>query len=168
MGELAPGSDVAATSRAWYDELRLPGALAAGLHDAGLDEADGWAVADLVRVLLSLPRPSGLRGPARTADARLLDEWLARDQVRAAIGLNTWQGVEYLDRDRFETMLRWAVRLDAVDALPDAARRRAGPDLVSRLGTAAATAEYRVDRLLAILAPPPPVKRTVKRKESPS
>ena len=65
LGPVADGragarvADVAATSRAWYDELRLPGALAAGLHDAGLDEADGWAVTDLVRVLLALPRPSG-------------------------------------------------------------------------------------------------------------
>ncbi len=122
MGALAPGPDVAATSRAWYDELRLPGALAAGLRDIGLDEADAWAVTDLVRVLLALPRPSGLRGPARTADARLIEAWLARDPVRTAIGLNTWQGVEYLDRDRFEAMLRWAVRLDAIDAAARAAR----------------------------------------------
>ena len=44
-GELAPGTDVAATSRAWYDELRLPGALAAGLRGAGLDEGEAWTVA---------------------------------------------------------------------------------------------------------------------------
>ena len=50
MGALAPGPDVAATSRAWYDELRLPGAVAAGLRDIGYDEADAWAVTDLVRV----------------------------------------------------------------------------------------------------------------------
>jgi hypothetical protein len=158
MGELAPGAGVAATSRAWYDELRLPGALATGLHDAGFDEAQAWAIADLVRVLLALPRPSGLGGPARTADARLIDQWLARDAVRTAIGLNTWQGVEYLDRDRFEAMLAWAVRLDAIDAAVATAsgpgpKRRPGPDLVARLATAAAAADYRVDQLLTLLAP---------------
>ena len=168
MGELAPGSDVPATSRAWYDELRLPGALATGLREAGLDEAEAWATTNLVRVVLALPRPSGLRGPARTADARLLDQWLARDPVRTAIGLNTWQGVEYLDRDQFETMLRWAMRLDAIEsaarALPEGpatapATRTARkptkptkPDLAARLGLAAETAGYRVDRLLAELA----------------
>ena len=115
IGELAPGADVAATSRAWYDELRLPGALAAGLCEAGLDEGAAWAVADLVRNLLRLPRPSGLRGPARTRDSRLLDLWLGEEVVRPAIGLNTWQSVEYLDRKAFETLLRWAVRLDAID-----------------------------------------------------
>ena len=84
-------------------------------------------------------------------------------------------------------MLRWAVRLDTIEAGvgPDAAvgpatdagaptataaavaprpsamaRQRA--DLVARLGSAAAQADYRVDRLLALLtpAPVPTVKRT--------
>jgi hypothetical protein len=150
FGALAEGSDTVATSRAWYDELRLPAPLAAGLREAGLDEGTAWAVADLVRVLLALPRPSGLRGPARTADSRLIDQWLAREPVRTAIGLNTWQGVEYIDRDAFERMLGWAVRLDAIDA---GASRGAEPDLVARLSTAAAAADYRVDRLRAALAP---------------
>ena len=177
MGALAPGPDVAATSRAWYDELRLPGALAAGLRDIGYDEADAWAVTDLVRVLLALPRPSMLRGPVKTADARLVDAWLARDPVRTAIGLHTWEGVEYVDRARFETMLRWAVRLDAIEAgtVPVAgsasgagprSKARVTPDLVARLGAAAATADDRVDRLLAILAPPTAVKRIAKGKEA--
>jgi len=154
VGELAPGSDVAATSRAWYDELRLPGPLAAGLRDAGLDEGEAWAVTDLVRVLLTLPRPSGLRGSARTVDSRLLEQWLARDVVRTAIGLNTWQGVEYIDRDAFEAMLRWAVRLDTIDGTATAAPA-ASRDLVARLSAAAEAAGYRVDRLRAALAPPP-------------
>ncbi|MEX1170299.1 MAG: alpha-amylase family glycosyl hydrolase [Chloroflexota bacterium] len=174
-GELAPGADVAATSEAWYDELRLPGALAAGLHDAGFDEAEAWAVADLVRVLLALPRPSAVRGRARSADSRLLEGWLGRGAVRTAIGLNTWQGVEYVDRDAFATMLRWAVRLDAIDTddsipgpgVAPRSRHRAGrgarEDLVSRLSTAAEAAGYRVDLLRAALEPPRPSRRSAPR-----
>jgi hypothetical protein len=159
---------VGATSRAWYDELRLPGVLAAGLREAGLDEGGAWATADLVRVLLALPRPSALRRPARTVEARLLDQWLARDVVRTAIGVNTWQGVEYLDRDAFARMLAWAMRLDAIDAdagipaepAPAGAREKVGavsgePDLAGRLTTAAEAAGYRIDRLRDALASPP-------------
>jgi glycosidase len=167
IGELATAADVWATSRAWYDELRLPAPLAAGLREAGLDEGEAWAVADLVRVLLALPRSSALRGPARTADGRLLEQWLARDLVRTAIGLNTWQGVEYLDRDAFAAMLRWAVRLDQIDgagraldgsAPADATVRRRDrptgrPDLVERLSAAAEVSGYRVDRLRELLNP---------------
>jgi len=42
--------------------------------------------------------------------------WLAVEAVRVAIGLNTWEGVEYIDRDQVEDLLGWAVRLDAIDA----------------------------------------------------
>jgi glycosidase len=155
MGALAHGADVGATSLAWYDELRFPGALVGGLHDTGLGEGEGWAVTDQVRVFLALPRPSTLPGPARTADARLIDAWLARDIVRVAIGINLWEGVEYLDRDRFVELLRWAVRLDAVDSatVGAAPAAGAGPDLVERLTAVADEAGYRVDRLQAALGP---------------
>ncbi|HEY6012382.1 MAG TPA: hypothetical protein VIU37_00185, partial [Candidatus Limnocylindrales bacterium] len=165
-GELAPAADVAATSRAWYEELRLAGALAGGLRAAALGEAEAWAGAELVRVLLALPRPSALRGPARTADLRLLDQWLAREAIRTAIGTNTWEGVEYIDRDAFDAMLRWAERLDAIDAVgsPAAAAGLAGareptqPGLAARLSAKAAAAGYRVDRLREALTPPAPAR----------
>ena len=182
IGVLAPAADIAATSRAWYDELRLPAVLAAGLRDVGLDEGEAWATADLVRVLLALPRPAWLRGPARTLDGRLLEQWLARDVVRTAIGLNTWQGVEYVDRDAFARMLGWAVRLDAVEAVPKSTRGAgadrgadvsasgdrgsgvgAGTGLVERLSTAAAEAGYRIDRLRAALAPAAAAPRSARR-----
>ncbi|MEA2608870.1 MAG: hypothetical protein QOJ75_1113 [Chloroflexota bacterium] len=165
-GELAPGAEVAATSRAWYDELRLAGALAAGLREAGLEDSEGLAAAELVRLLLALPRPSRLHGSARTADARLLEQWLASDLVRTAIGANTWEGVEYVDRAGFEAIARWAARLDAIEAGPGGTT---GPvtgggapdraDLAARLSAAAEAAGYRVDRLRTALTPAAAVRR---------
>jgi len=146
-GELAPGADVAATSAAWYDELRLAPVLAAGLRSSGLDEGEAWAAAETVRVLLALPRPSQVR--VRATASRLLERWLALDPIRTAMGVNTWQGVAWLERERFESVLRWAVRLDAIEG-------GGSPDegLIGRLATAAEAAGYRVDALLAQLAPP--------------
>jgi glycosidase len=144
MGTLAPGSDVAATSAAWYDELQLAPVLAVGFRASGLDEASAWAAADLVRVLLALPRPSEIRARGAVRDRRLLERWTGRDVIRSAMGINTWEGVEWLDRDRFERLLSWAVRLDAIDA--DAA---VDDRLVRRLAAAAADGGYRVDRLVA-------------------
>jgi hypothetical protein len=153
-GGLAPGADVAATSLAWYDELRVPGALVAGLHDTGFGEGDAWAITDDVRVLLALPRPSEMRGSARVVAARLLDAWLARETSRVAIGLNTWEGVEYLDRDRLRDLLSWAVRLDMIDA-PDERTAAASVRAAARLADAAEAAGYRVDRLHEELAVTP-------------
>jgi hypothetical protein len=157
-GGLAPGADIAATSLAWYDDLRMPTALVTGLHATGFGEGEAWAIADQVRVLLALPRPSSLHRPARTADARLLEAWLARDTIRVAIGINTWEGVEYIDRDRFADVLRWAVRLDAIEA-GETAIPATGEALVARLTAAADASGYRVDRLREALADRSPATR---------
>ena len=67
--------------------------VASGFRSVGIDEGGAWGAADLVRVLLALPRPSTIRGRGRQADLRLLEGWLTRDPIRAAMGLNTWEGV---------------------------------------------------------------------------
>jgi len=156
-GALAPGSDVAATSLAWYDELRTPDALVAGLHETGFDESTAWAITDQVRVLLALPRPSQLRGSERTVGARLLDAWLASDTIRVAVGLNTWEGIEYVDRDKLAATLRWAIRLDTIER-DEAAPRAADSSLVEAVLAAAAAAGYGVEALRAELAATPPAR----------
>ena len=170
-GWLAPASDMPATSRAWYEELRLAPVVAAGLREAGLDEAAAWSTADLLRVLLDLPRPGRLGSPAATADARLLEAWLGRDDLRAAIGVNTWEGTEWLDGERFRRMLEWAAQLDAIELAAVAAEETTGADRAARpvarfatqsaskafgerLAAAAESAGYRVDWLREALAPP--------------
>ncbi|HET7494455.1 MAG TPA: alpha-amylase family glycosyl hydrolase [Candidatus Limnocylindrales bacterium] len=149
LGAMASGADMAATSAAWYDELRLAPVVAAGFRRSGLEEAAAWAVADLVRVLLVLPRPSAIRGRGRQVDLRLIERWLAHEGVRAAMGVNTWEGVEWLDGERFTTLVGWALRLDAVDA-----DRRVDVRRATRLATAAEAAGYRIDAFLSGLAGP--------------
>jgi len=151
MGALAAPTDVTTTSAAWYDELRLAPIIAVGLRAAGLDESDAWAAADRVRVLLQLPRPSAISGRGRVADARLVDAWLARDVVRTAMGVNTWEGVEWLDRESFAELLDWAARLDAIET--GVPRDDA---LVDRLVRAAEAAGYRVDALTRPTTPRSP------------
>ena len=86
-----------------------------------------------------------------------------RETTRIAIGLNTWEGVEYLDRDRLRDLLSWAVRLDAIDA-PDDRTAAASIRAAVRLADAAEAAGYRVDRLRAELAAAPRRAATAKAK----
>jgi hypothetical protein len=148
IGDLAPG-DPQATTRAWFDELRLAAPLAGGLRTIGLDEGEAWAASDVVRMLLHLPTRSDIRGPAGGRDARLVERWLADDAIRTAIGVNTWEGAQYIDRDRFAATLRWAARLDELRG-----HVTGDPAFVARLSSAAEAAGYRVDRLTESLAGP--------------
>jgi hypothetical protein len=100
-----------------------------------------------------------MRGSARVVAARLLEAWLARETTRVAIGLNTWEGVDYLDRDRLRDLLSWAVRLDTIDAA-DAKSVAASTRAAARLADAAEASGYRVDRLREELGAPPKVAKT--------
>jgi len=84
--------------------------------------------------------------------------WLGIEAVRVAIGVNTWEGIEYLDRGRFDVFLDWAVRLDAVDSEdPEVAATSAST--AARVSAAANVAGYRIDRLLTGLGARPGLKR---------
>ena len=119
--------------RAWYDELRLPGAARPGLRHPGLDEGGAWPVTDRVRVLLALAAAiDDRRGRTESQTRGCSSAWLGDATVRTAFGVNTWEGVEYLGRDRLLDLLRWADRLDRLTADPattdPAARQRIAAD----------------------------------------
>ena len=67
--------------------------------------------------------------------------WLALEMTRVAIGVNTWEGVEYIDRDRFRELLAWAVRLDTIDG------GRGAPARLERADRGTAGRGRRVGRL---------------------
>jgi glycosidase len=152
LGRLAPAGTPEATSRAWFDELRLGAPLAAGLRAAGLDEAAAWAAAERVRVLLALPRPSRVGG--RTAPERgrrLVAAWLADPDVRVLLRVNRWDDVDWFGADEWRDALDWALRLDELDASPPEART--ARVVVGRLRRLGDSAGYRVDRLVDLVAP---------------
>jgi glycosidase len=121
--------------RAQFDELRLGKALRAIGFDA-------WAVAR-IRIALGLARPSQVRNPARLAAA-----WLDDHEIRAFLGVNTWEGVEWFSKESFETLLDLVAELDRADGVS-----RASP-AIGKLRRAAEEAGYRVDRFLAGLQAP--------------
>ena len=164
LGGLAAGAMIGPTSRAWYDELRLAAVLAGSLRSAGLDEASAWAAAERVRLLLALPRPSNIGGRAADDRARrLVDAWLDHPDVRAFLGINRWEGVEWFAREAWRELLDWALLLDAVDE-GDERKLAAAAKLIAGLAAAGEASGYRVDRLRDLTTPPrsattPPGKR---------
>jgi glycosidase len=159
VGALAPEADAAGTSAAWFDELRLGPVVAAALRASGLAEAAARTTSDQVRALLRLPRPA-VTGKGRVSaarrDERLLTAWLTDPTTRAALGVNTWEGAEWIDGDRLAEVARWVVRLDQAEGRP------ADAGVPERLAARVAAADYRLDRLQQPVAPRakrPPAKR---------
>ncbi len=148
--EMADAGRVARTSRAWFDEMRLEPPLAAAFRDLGLDEAGAWRAVELLRVLITLPRPARLRP--------LIEAWLADEDVRPFIRVNRWEGVAWFNKEAFEELSDWLLVLDAIEATADPERPvaavaralAASHALAAALRAAGEAAGYRLDRL----APP--------------
>jgi glycosidase len=154
LGRLAPGDPVA-TSRAWFDELRLEMPLAVGLRGAGLDEGGAWSAASRVRLLLDLPRPSTVGGRSTgETGRRLVAAWLDRSDVRGAVGVNEYEGVEWFSRDRWRELLDWALLLDLID--PDVADGKRSEAVVVGLTETGESSGWRLDRLRELVSPPKP------------
>ena len=115
LGSLPSGADAGATSRAWYEELRLAPVVAESLRDRGLDEAGAWWAAERVRLLLDLPLPSAVGGRgAAGLPLRVVDAWLADPVVRSFLRVNRWDGAEWFHRESWVELLAWADRLERV------------------------------------------------------
>jgi hypothetical protein len=161
LGGLAPGAMVGPTSRAWFDELRLATPLVESLGTLGIDDDAALAATERVRAMLPLPRPSNIGGRSIADRARrLADGWLGQPDVRALVGLNTWDGQEWLDRERWRELLDWTLLLDALDRGDGRVPLAASATVVGRLADAAESAGYRVDRLRDAVAPRPRSGRT--------
>ena len=138
---LAPGLDrpvrVAALlsplDREAFDRLRI----ATPLRSAGFDDQ---AIAQ-TRVALALPHPSKTARPSDLAVA-----WLADPDVRAYLGVNTWERAEWFRSESLESLLQLADGLDRAGGA-----KRSSP-AIARIREAGKAAGYRVDRFLEELA----------------
>ncbi len=149
LGSLASTAGVGATSRAWFEELRLAPAVADSLRGRGVDEAGAWGAAERVRLLLDLPLPSTVGGKADGLPLRLVDAWLADAVVRSFLRINRWDDADWFNRESWLELLAWTDHLER--ALTPAEARVKRPVersvLMRRLAEAGEASGYRVDAL---------------------
>ncbi|HYM83356.1 MAG TPA: alpha-amylase, partial [Candidatus Dormibacteraeota bacterium] len=154
MGMLAIGAPEAVTSRAWFEELRLGPVVAQGLRSLGLEEGEAWAAAERVPVLMTLARPATTGGTSEPGEAGLVEAWLSDAALRPILGVNRWEGVEWLAKEPFESLLDQLVALEAAAANDRATVERTAL-VADRLRRSAEAAGYRVDALVRAQGRPP-------------
>ena len=118
--------------RSRFDELRL----ADVLRRLGFDDRE----IARTRIAMGLPHPATVADPAALAE-----RWLADPTVRTFLEVHDWDGVEWLERDRWRDLLELAAALDAATGRTDRS------PAIGVLRAAAETTGYRLDRLDAEL-----------------
>jgi glycosidase len=150
-GRATPGALISAAAGALrgldVGGLRLRGVVRESLAEAGLPSAD---LARGVGLAIALARARDLEEPeAAGFSDRAVRGWFADPVIRAGLGVNSWDGIEYVER---EAWLQW---LDAVAA----GGGRAANARRTRLARAAEAGGYRVDRILESLEATTPPRR---------
>ena len=151
-GVLEP-DPAARRARGWFDATRLGRVFADAYRWRGLDEGAAWWTVDTVRHLLARPGDEALAAPAAQQAGRLVRAWFTDDDLARWLGINRHDGIAYVNRESFETALRWLVILVAVGG-PD--QVAAGPPtslaaahaLAVRLAADAAAAGYEVGTIV--------------------
>jgi glycosidase len=147
-----------------FERLDLAQPVAVALRDAGLDDVRARSAATRVGVLVALDdRDRDERvGPAAGPRVAFARDWFSDAVTRSFLGVNEWDGVEWLGREPWRELLDWTLLLDAIDARADdglddagrAAALAASRSAVDRLLEAGEVSRYRVDRLLEGTGPP--------------
>jgi hypothetical protein len=136
--DLDPAARAAVRLRPLDRTLFDSGRIATALRAAGLDAA----AIERTRMALELAHPRS------TPDAAgLATSWLADPQVRAFLQVHEWDGVEWLVRERWVTLVNLAGALDRASG----AKRMSSA--IARLLPAAEVAGDRVDRIVDVIAP---------------
>jgi hypothetical protein len=139
------------TAATWFHELRLAPIVAEAMRAAGLDEGRAWEVVATLRVLLSLVRPSDVAATGEPVAPALVRAWLADAETRRALGVNTWQGEEWLSEEGVAWTVTAASVLDRLDERDIPAVDAAA---LADLPRQASVAGWRVAELVANLGSP--------------
>ena len=143
-----------ATSRAWFEELRLAPAVADALRGRGLDEAAAWGPPSVCGCCWTCRCRRRSAASADGLPLRLVDVWLADPVVRSFLRINRWDDADWFHRESWLELLAWTDRLERVLTPPEARVRRPVERsvLVRRLAEAGEASGYRVDGLREALA----------------
>lgn len=155
LGRLTGEEACAAQSVSWLVEWQFGRILQNAYQEMGLDEAKAWRTSQTVRLLVGqqdwFKAASGKRLP------ELLQGWLADEDIRAYLGVNRYQNILWYNKEALDDFAWYmlAVAYLRSTSVPqiDAARvvedLIAAYEIIERLLSAAALANYQVDRLIA-------------------
>jgi len=156
LGQLRGGEESAASSRDLIDEWMLADPLRGALAALG-DDSERAVRA----ILLFTERPLWHRELGTAEAGEELEAWLADDGVRRLLGVNSFGGAVWFNREGFAVFLLWLRVTAAVDLLAEWETLEAGEaaelwdrviQLVAELEAAEAESEHHLEKLLAALS----------------
>jgi glycosidase len=143
-------------SQSWFDEWLFGRILASSMMDIGLSESDIWEQIKLIRILIRHQAWHLAKTPKRKRAYHVLQDLLKDEFVQGYLQINRYQGILWFNKEAFEDLLAWMMRIAVVDEM-------ANPDLnedeisqrifnhyrvIRKLLKAESKSDYQVENLL--------------------
>jgi hypothetical protein len=159
LGKVVDGISSGQISRSWVDEWLLGRIIAGTLQDLGLDEGVSWWAVETVKVLINHQDWCEMVDREGEWAVQVLESWLKDDTVQQLLRVNRYQGILWFNKEAFEQLVWWMLRLAVVVVGADPLRSASevGPDIVAcyeagqELLRAAERSGYQVETLLEVV-----------------
>jgi hypothetical protein len=156
LGRLIGDGGAADRSQSWIDEWLLGRILVSSMLDLGLSEAESWRSVGLIKILIRHQMWYQINTPKHKRAHRILKRLLEDEVVRGVLQVNRYQGILWFNKEAFEELLAWMMRIAAINVIADknlssdeARNQIAGHyQVIRKLKKAESKSEYQVEKLL--------------------
>jgi hypothetical protein len=157
LGKVVSQTDFIELSRSWMDEWRLGKTIASVLRDLGLEEEAAWKSVTLIKWLTSHQRWFVLKPSGQKPAYQVLESLLKDSEVHQYLQVNRYNDTLWFNKETFEELLRWLMRVAAVEISSDP--QRSAHEVVKEmercyriiqtLKTAEKKSGYQIEKLVA-------------------
>jgi glycosidase len=156
LGRLMGHNGAADRSQSWIDEWLLGRILASSMRDLGLSESLSWRSVGLMKILIRHQKWYQINTPKRKRAYMILERLLQDEVVRGYLQVNRYQGTLWFNKEAFEDLLSWMMRIAAINIIAD---QNLSSDetrdqitshyqVIRKLNKAKSESDYQVEKLL--------------------
>jgi hypothetical protein len=156
LGRLMGHDGAADRSQSWIDEWLLGRILASSMTDLGLSESLSWRSVGLMKILIRHQKWYQINTPKRKRAYMILERLLQDEVVRGYLQVNRYQGTLWFNKEAFEDLLSWMMRIAAINIIAD---QNLSSDetrdqitshyqVIRKLNKAKSESDYQVEKLL--------------------
>lgn len=156
LGRLIEDEGAADRSQSWIDEWLLGRILVSSMLDLGLSEAESWRSVGLIKILIRHQLWYQINSPKHERVHRILKRLLEDEVVRGVLQVNRYQDILWFNKEAFEELLAWMMRIAAINVISDknlssdeARDQITGHyQIIRKLKKAESKSEYQVEKLI--------------------
>jgi hypothetical protein len=158
LGRIVGDEEAEERSQTWFDEWLFGRILASSMMDLGLSESDTWNRINLIRILIRHQSWHLVKTPKSKRAYHVLEGLLKDEFVQGFLQVNRYQGVLWFNKEAFEVLLAWILRIAVVDEIANSelseeeVHQRIANHyrVIRKLRSAESKSEYQLENLLEI------------------